>query len=44
VINPPLIGNEVHNKDGAYELNAEAITDWFIRSFNLTLNLKNKAG
>lgn len=26
VFNPPLIGNEVHNKDGAYELNAEALT------------------
>jgi len=27
VFNPPLIGNEVHNKDGAYELNAETVTD-----------------
>lgn len=26
VFNPPLIGNEVHNKDGAYELSAEKIT------------------
>ncbi|MTI63474.1 ectoine synthase [Methylophaga sp.] len=27
VFNPPLIGNEVHNKDGAYELTADAIAD-----------------
>ncbi|MDK2779662.1 MAG: ectoine synthase [Pseudomonadota bacterium] len=27
VFNPPLIGNEVHNKDGAYELSAETVTD-----------------
>lgn len=27
VFNPPLHGTEVHNKDGAYELEAEAITD-----------------
>lgn len=27
VFNPPVIGNEVHNKDGAYELTAEAIVD-----------------
>ena len=27
VFNPPVIGNEVHNKDGAYELQADAITD-----------------
>ena len=26
VFNPPLIGNEVHNKDGAYELSAEKVT------------------
>ncbi len=26
VFNPPLIGNEVHNKDGAYELSAETVT------------------
>lgn len=26
VFNPPLIGNEVHNKDGAYELSAEKIS------------------
>jgi L-ectoine synthase len=25
VFNPPLIGNEVHNKDGAYELNADTV-------------------
>lgn len=25
VFNPPLIGNEVHNAEGAYELSAEAI-------------------
>ncbi|MBD3633461.1 MAG: ectoine synthase [Methylophaga sp.] len=27
VFNPPLIGNEVHNKDGAYELTADTIED-----------------
>jgi len=27
VFNPPLIGNEVHNKDGAYELSADTISD-----------------
>ena len=27
VFNPPLIGNEVHNKDGAYELSATKITE-----------------
>ena len=27
VFNPPLSGKEVHNKEGAYELEAEAITD-----------------
>ena len=27
VFNPPLIGNEVHNKDGAYELSGEKVTD-----------------
>lgn len=27
VFNPPLIGNEVHNKDGAYELSAKKITE-----------------
>jgi L-ectoine synthase len=27
VFNPPVIGNEVHNKDGAYELQADVITD-----------------
>lgn len=26
VFNPPLNGTEVHNKDGVYELNADAIT------------------
>ena len=26
VFNPPLIGNEVHNKDGAYELSADKVT------------------
>ena len=26
VFNPPLIGNEVHNQDGAYELSAEKIS------------------
>lgn len=25
VFNPPVIGNEVHNADGAYELNAEPL-------------------
>lgn len=25
VFNPPLIGNEVHNKDGAYELSADTV-------------------
>ncbi|EMR12592.1 L-ectoine synthase [Methylophaga lonarensis MPL] len=27
VFNPPLIGNEVHNKDGAYELHADTVTE-----------------
>ncbi len=27
VFNPPLNGKEVHNAEGAYELNAEAITE-----------------
>ncbi|MCA6063535.1 ectoine synthase [Thalassolituus marinus] len=27
VFNPPLIGNEVHNKEGAYELSADSIAD-----------------
>ncbi len=27
VFNPPLSGKEVHNAEGAYELDAEAITD-----------------
>ena len=27
VFNPPLIGNEVHNDSGAYELTAQTITD-----------------
>lgn len=27
VFNPPLHGTEVHNKEGAYELQAEAISD-----------------
>jgi len=27
VFNPPLSGKEVHNKEGAYELEAEAVTD-----------------
>lgn len=27
VFNPPLHGKEVHNADGAYELEAEAVTD-----------------
>ena len=27
VFNPPLIGNEVHNASGAYELNADTIAD-----------------
>lgn len=27
VFNPPLNGKEVHNPDGAYELEAEAVTD-----------------
>jgi len=27
VFNPPLHGKEVHNKDGAYELEGEAVTD-----------------
>ncbi|MBA6412569.1 ectoine synthase [Parahaliea sp. F7430] len=27
VFNPPLHGKEVHNKEGAYELTAEAVTD-----------------
>lgn len=27
VFNPPLIGNEVHNKDGAYELSADSVTN-----------------
>jgi len=27
VFNPPLIGNEVHNKEGAYELSADSIVD-----------------
>ena len=27
VFNPPLNGNEVHNKEGAYELDAETIAD-----------------
>ncbi|WP_116365186.1 ectoine synthase [Parahaliea mediterranea] len=27
VFNPPLHGTEVHNKEGAYELEAEAVTD-----------------
>lgn len=26
VFNPPVVGNEVHNADGAYELNGEAVT------------------
>ena len=27
VFNPPLNGKEVHNADGAYELNADAVTE-----------------
>lgn len=27
VFNPPLNGSEVHNKDGAYELQAQAVAD-----------------
>jgi L-ectoine synthase len=27
VFNPPLNGSEVHNAEGAYELEAEAVTD-----------------
>lgn len=27
VFNPPLIGNEVHNEDGAYELTADKVSD-----------------
>jgi len=27
VFNPPLIGNEVHNAEGAYELSAEPVAD-----------------
>lgn len=27
VFNPPLVGNEVHDKDGVYALDAEKVTD-----------------